>query len=575
MKFKMGSQNGDGNSNDSLHDSTTTSNPAAPRPSSHSGLYDVSRMTNLRTPTDPYGQNASQVTKQRGKELEMRERRRAETVRALLLAVALPLIVGAGYLVMTGKRLNLTGGILPTQPLVATEDPNNRSPATSATLPVAKVDVNPVVNKQIGMSQILMQQTKTDSSPEAAKAKRPVQLRLDENGKLVSPFSVELDEDGNEVARLEVEDHLAFLQPIPYGPFEKVSSFSTVKPSDDFMKLITEARPLFLSAFKYTPEEVRRFNFLRNTMPETGLLIFAYSRTARELSGRRPFAVRSLAPSANSPEVLKQAQTELDWIEPTVTVSQITGDRSFDERLKTTALEWARTYTPSGNLEEDSRLGKVAMAYEYLQDTLNPADNNTIRTFLMKLADVQLVQFKSHKIYDRPHAQHVHFMMTLGGALRDPRILEHAVYQYRHHIDRAPMFLFEAFSYDNLVSLRYLLDSTIILERLGFRFYQKQVSPRSLAHGIEILKKSSETEYPWDYLLASISAGYFEPTMFGAVRRLSGSPENRYATTYGITLVATRKEFSTLKPSNERIPSSVQKNSSGKAPSRLPPKRGR
>ena len=120
MKFKMGSQNSDKNANDSLHDSTaTSSNPAASRPSSNSGLFDVSRMTNLRTPTDPYGQNASQVTKQRGKELELRERRRVEMFRALLLAIAFPLIAGAGYLVYSGKRLNFSGSI-PTQTLVGT-----------------------------------------------------------------------------------------------------------------------------------------------------------------------------------------------------------------------------------------------------------------------------------------------------------------------------------------------------------------------------------------------------------------------------------------------------------------------
>lgn len=576
MKFKMGSQNSDKNANDSLHDSTaTSSNPAASRPSSNSGLFDVSRMTNLRTPTDPYGQNASQVTKQRGKELELRERRRVEMFRALLLAIAFPLIAGAGYLVYSGKRLNFSGSSIPTQTLVAAEDPNNRSPATSATLPVAKIDVAPASNKQLGLSQLVVQQTTKSEPATESKTKKPSQFHLDENGMLVSPFSVELDEDGNEVARLELQDHLAFLPPISYGAFEKLSSFSQAKPSAEFMKLIAEARPLFLSAFRYTSAEVLRFNYLLNSVPEVNLLTVAYLRTARELTGRRPFATRSLSPAANTPENLKQALAEIDWIEPTVTVSQITGDKSFDERLKASVLEWARTYVPSGIPEEDQRLDKLAMAYEYLQESLKPEENSAIRAFLMKLADAQLVRFKSHKIYDRPHAQHIHFMVSLGGALRDPRILEHAIYQYRNHVEKAPMFLFESFDYDHLVSMRYLLDSTILLERLGFRFYQNQVGPRSLAHGVEILKKSSETEHPWDYLLAAISAGYFEPSMFEKVRRLTGSPENRYATTYGITLVALRKDSSSLRPGNERIPSSVQRPSSGKVPSRLPPKQRR
>jgi hypothetical protein len=576
MKFKMGSQSSGKSGDDSLHDSTaTSSNPAASRPSSNSGLFDVSRMTNLRTPTDPYGQNAAQVTKQRGRELDLREQRRTETLRALLLAIAVPLIAGAGYLVYSGKRLNLSGNVLPTQALVAPEDPSDRSPATSATLPIAKIDVEPAANKQLGLTQILLNQASKSEPSVESNGKRPVKFVLDENGKLLSPFSVELDEDGNEVARLEFQDHLAFLPPISYGAFEKISSFSQSKPSEEFMKLLADARPRFQSAFRYTQAEVLRFNYLRNSVPEVNFLNIAYSRVARELTGRRPFAVRSLSPQSNSPEYLKQAEAELDWLEPTVTFSQITGDRSFDERLKASVLEWSRTYVASGNPDEDIRLDKIAMAYEYLQENLKPEENSVVRSFLMKLADTQMVRFKSHKVYDRAHAQHVHFMLSLGGALRDPRILEHAVYQYRNHIDRAPMFLFESFDYENLISLRYLLDSTIILERLGFRFYQKQVAPRSLAHGIEILRQSSETEHPWDYLLASVSAGYFEPTMFEKVRRLTGSPDNRYATTYGITLAALRKEFSSLKPVNERIPSSVQKATNGKAPPRSPNKRSR
>lgn len=533
-------------------------------------------MTNLRTPTDPFGASASQSTKQRGKELERRDRNRADSIRAILLAVAFPLIAGAGYLVYTGKRIDISGNSPNSLTEITSEKPSNREPATSATLPVGKVDSQPVQENPVDLSQILLAQNSSNPSVGTDPAKRlPVQLELDENGQLISPFSMELDEEGNQVARLEVKAHLAFLPPIPYGPFERISSFSEVKPSDEFMKLIAEARPFFLSAFKFTPEEIRRFNFLGTSMPEIGILLNASLPTARSLMGRQPVAAKSLDPAAHSSETLNQLNNELAWIEPTVVISQITGDRTFDERLKASALEWSRTYQPTGDVDQDGRVAKVAMAYEYLQGTLKPEENSIIRNFLLKMADTQLVKFKSHKVYDFNHANHIYLMMTLGGALRDPRILEHAIFQYRSHIERSPMFLLESFGYEQLVSLRLLLDSTVILERLGFRFYQKQVGPRSLARAVEVLKRSSQIEFPWDYVQACVSALYFDPSLFETVQRLSRAPGNRFATTHGITLAALRKEFSSLKPVSERIPSSIQKTPGSRVPNRLPQKRGR
>lgn len=576
MKFKMGSQNGDKTNHDSIHDSTMTSNPVPARPSSSSGLYDVSKMTNIPTPTDSFGVNASKSTKQRGKELERRDRNLADSIRALLLAVAFPLIAGAGYLIFTGKQLDFSGSTLSSHAEMAPEKPRNREPATSATLPIGKVDTHPLQEKPVDLSQILLTQKSAIPQVSADPANRfPVQLELDENGQLVSPFSMELDEEGNQVARLEVKAHLTFLPPIPYGPFERVSSFSEAKPSEEFMKLIAEARPYFSSAFKYTPEEVRRFNFLSSSLPEIGVLMDVYLPIARSLLGRLPVAANSLDPSVQSSEALDQLHKELDWIEPTVIVSQITGDRTYDERLKASALEWSRTYQPTGDVHQDSRVLNVAIAYEYLQANLKPEENSAIRSFLMKMADLQLVKFKSHKVYDIHHANHIYLMTALGGALRDPRILEHAIFQYSSHIERAPMFMLESFGYEQLVALRWLLDSTVILERLGFRFYQKQVGARSLARAVEVLKRSSQIAFPWDYVLTSVSALYFEPSLFETVQRLSRANGNRFATTKGITLVALRKESSSLKPVNERIPSSIQKSPGSRVPNRLPEKRGR
>jgi hypothetical protein len=97
MKFKNESSKPGGPA-DHLHDSTSTSSSSGGKNvNQHSGIYDVSRMTNLRTPTNP-----SQYTSQQASENAKRDKKKSELIRGLLMAVAIPLVAGAGYLVFFG-----------------------------------------------------------------------------------------------------------------------------------------------------------------------------------------------------------------------------------------------------------------------------------------------------------------------------------------------------------------------------------------------------------------------------------------------------------------------------------------
>jgi hypothetical protein len=545
MKFKMGSSK-PGAHADHLHDSTSTSSSIASNNiNQQSGIYDISRMTNLRTPADP-----SKYTTQRAKENASRDKKNSELIRGLLLAVAIPLVVGAGYLILSGADLSFRQTLMPDLAVETTEPA--RAPATSATLPVVQVDATPAVKTTLTLSQIAS--TSLPNQPTSGSKTKPLAIVLDENGNMTSPFSAELDGEGNEVARLEFKDYVTFLAPLPLGHYENVKTLREARPTDEFLRLTTNK-----NVYKYDAEEVRRFSLLRGQAQEVRSLLEIYEAVARSRMGIQPIAIDSFSGYSASPAQLEAATNDLKWLEPTIVLSQAIGTNFYDARLKETVLEWVKNYKPSGIVTEDIRLAKVAMAFEVIQHLMNAEEVEKCKEFFLRLADTQFIQMKAHKLYDPTHAFHIDFMATLGAATKDPRILQYAAIQYGFHIERSPIFKLGAFDRDHFQIIGALLNTTFIFDRLGFTFFQNQNGQQSLLHGISIVLNSSPNEGQRDYIQALAAAGYFEPAVYPALSKASLDRTNRFGTTHGTTLAALRKPTTSLRPSTARIPSSLPK----------------
>jgi hypothetical protein len=590
MKPKTGSHNRDEDPNNSLQTSTFLTNRAPPSTKTKlTGIYDLSQMKSLVVPTDPHGITVLKSSKNGSQNRNGRKSEWAEYARAILLAVSIPLIVIVGALSFREQILNLTAiGSLPTREFILHQNSNNRAPAALALLPDGKSSSGFIETQseiltlsmrpsEIDLFQVLLVQPKR-ASVIVTKPNQQARfkLELDDNGQLVSPFSIELDEYGNPISHQERSSHLLFLPPIEFGSFQNASSFSELQPSEEFTRILNASKVYPRSVFKFSLEETQRFNSLKNSVREISGLINVYSGVTRSLIGRRPIAAKSLTASSMTTDDYKLVNSELNWIEPTLTISQFTGDRAYDERLRAAMLEWAQAYSPSGNIADDARVGiAVATIYDYLAETLKEDEIKTVRDFLLKVADVQLLKFKGHRAHDRAHAQHVFLMTSLGGVLGHPAILEHAIFQYRKHVEQSPLFLAETYGYDQLRSLGFLLDTTFLLERMGFRFYQEQIAPRSLASAIEALKRSSHIEFPSEYLETATSAFYFDDSLAKTLRMISKSPNNRFATSRGIILAVLKNESSGLLPSKERLPSSHPSGSSSSYPYRPQPIRGR
>lgn len=555
----MGSSKPGGNA-DHLHDSTSTSSSHGKpigKGNQNSGIYDVSRMTNIRTPTDP-----SQYTSLRANENATRAKANSELIRGLLIAVAIPLVAGAGYLAISGAKLNFQDNILENNAVVAV-DPS-RAPAANATLPAVQVDATPIVKSSVSLSELAS--SSMVNKPISESAAKPLAIVLDENGIMTSPFSVELDEYGREVARLEFNDYLAFLAPLPQGLYEKFRSLNEARPTDEFLRLWNDglkpsspAGAVPKNVYKFTAEEIRRFSILRGQAQEVKSLIEIYESVARSRMGKQPIALNSFSRSTATPLQIDAAIADLRWLEPTLVLSQAIGTDTYDARLKESVLEWVTAYKPSGVLNEDIRLSKVAMAFEVIQHKMSAAEVEQCKEFFLNLANTQFIQMKAHKLYDPVHALHLDFMATLGAATKDPRILQYVAIQYDFHIQRSPIFKLNTFGRDHFEIMSALLNTTFIFDRLGLQFFQNQTGQQSLLHGISIITNSSPNEGRKEYIQALAAAAYFEPAVYPALSRASTDRTNRFGTTHGTTLAALRKPTTSLRPPSARIPSSLPK----------------
>jgi hypothetical protein len=288
-------------------------------------------------------------------------------------------------------------------------------------------------------------------------------------------------------------------------------------------------------------------------------LLEIYEAVARSQMGKQPIAVDSFRSTTASQAQHEAAAKDLSWLEPTIVLSQAIGTTAYDARIKEAVLEWVKTYKPSGRIEDDIRISKVAMAFEVIQSQMTAEEVEKCKAFFLNLADVQFIQMKAHKLYDPAHAFHIDFMATLGAATKDPRILQYVAIQYGFHIERSPIFKLSAFDRDHFQIMSALLNATFIFDRLGLRFFQNQKGVHSLSHGISIVLNSSPNEGRDDYIQALAAAAYFEPAVYPALSKASPDRSNRFATTHGTTLAALRKPTSSLKPIDTRIPSSLPK----------------
>lgn len=575
MKFKLGSSKNDpmrierGPGGDHLRPHAPSSSGKIPTPPTgygrSSGLYDVSRMTGVKSPVNPVGHNASYYTRTQGAELERRAEANSDLVRGLLTAIAVPLVVGAAYLMFSGHKPEipaLTEMMPAHEPAVLDEPMPDRAPAARATLPVPKA-----FDPQVALAPT-MTVMNADGLSKTGELYEPRLLRisLDANGKMASPFSVELDADGNEVGRKELEEHLVFADPLPLGEFENARILSaTLLPPGQFA--VTRARP-----FMMTEAERRRLSELRLVVPE----IRKAFREADLLTNARlrsaPFAIESFNSTRVSKSIIDEGLKELRWLHQAAIVHDLQGDTATEKRMMDTIMLWAKTYKPSGLAREEAPLLELVYAYNQVRHLWRMPDQSTLDVFFRTIVDAQFARLKAQKQYDTAHALHTLFSLAIGYATDNGAFQKHGLYQYRTHLEKAGWLKQDTFGGEDVLTLKALLRSAFTLERSGNPGYQDA----ELNRAVDVLASATQA-HSKDVLLEAIAnAAYFRPDLYKTLAELStsaGVEGSRFGTNDGAILAAIRKPDSSLVPrTSGRTPSGHSQDPAGK-PLKLPPKR--
>lgn len=578
MKFKTGSSKDDtktGTRGSGLHDSTSTSTSTTSRvpvgtgstPSSRgfatSGIYDVSRMTNVKSPIDAFGHGVSQLTTARAADAEKVAQSKSETVRMILIALAVPIIAGAGYLAVSGQTLVIpwlnaeNEAPRPQKPKsIAAQAAIDRAPAAKTALP----EILPleVPAAPPGITTIGEDGHRTTNETAAP---RLLTVELDSNGIMISPFTVELNENGDEVGRTELADQMVYLPALPLGAFESATVLSKAEVPSSFTS-DSKAR-----TFVFSDEERRRVAGLRAVAPEVKKYLDASDALSTSRLSTATQTVESFTAGPQLPQSrIDDMYIELKWMRAASLARDLSGDRSVERRLMDSLMSLAKTYKPSGRPLLEMPLLDAVDAYDHVRHLWRTPDQAIIDGFFSDVVDAQFTRLKSQKVYNEVHATHILFALSVGYVIQNSAFQLHGITQYRNHIEHSQMFTHDSFGPEEVLAMSSLLRAAWVLERSGSLAYQNA----KLNQAIPTLFTLSQADSKLTLLKTLGFAAYFRADLYPLLAQASrnaGVLNSRFGSGEGAILAASRRATASLLPNTggNRVPTGV--------PLKLPPKK--
>lgn len=531
MKYRSDSPS-EGDSNSSSNSTSTASMGGAaaapPRHKSKSGIFDISRTTDIKSPVELFGYSASTSTKERARRNAASAGLKADILRTLFTMILVPILAAATYMGVTGRtpQLSLLGFPGPLQRANMQSPKTTRKPASS--LPIAKqVELTPAHSDDATTSLLPLKKTP-----------QPLKLTFDSNGHLITPFAVELDENGLEVGRTENQDRLALMPAILSEEFRNCTSVAKFTLPPNFTG-VPNAHPFIFSTI-----ERNRLIQLRKTAPEIKkMLAFASASTAERLRVS-PIAAASLQSSDANDRTAIDAIRELSWVQKATLTANVSGDSLIEKRILETLLTWARTYQPSGNSIVEKPLFDLLQGYDFVRANIDAKDKATLDEFFRKLVDRQFARARALKEYNLEHAAHTQFAVAVGFITEDVALQYYATAQYQAHIDHAPLFSETTFGPNELETLRTLLQTAFVLERSGSNAYKSE----KLNQILTAIVDGSQDE-PQNLLNTIGAAAYFRPEFYPRIATLATSLSpvaSRFGTANTALLAALRKPNSSL-----------------------------
>lgn len=513
----------------------------------------------MRPPTTADGHGASASTKARAAASVRKSQRQSALIRTLLVTISIPLSAGSAYLMLAEQNAPIDasiGRIAPPTYNPAAADVFRYETARKPSTPVIAQTIAPPAGTPITTGTLL----RAPSS-----LQHPVHLKLDANGKLVSPFSLVLDGSGLEIGRKERDEYLLQRPVLTLAGLEKAATLTSGEPAAWFRLM----EPSF--QLSYTDADRRRLSSLIVQAPEMRRAVQATDAFVRGHQNKGPIAIESLRPGSGYDRDgrLSAALTELRWLGEATLSMAVHGDRSPERRIEDSLLHWANTYRPSGDAVLELPFLQALKAYEYTRASLSNDSRSKIEELFVAIVEAQFLRMRQYREYDRWHAAHTLFTLATGLSLRRASLQYHGIMQFDGHTQYSNLARKAMLEPEDVERVRYLVHTAILLDRSGAGSIAQNFKPDSnLAVAIDKMALAApRPELRADAIQAVSYAVYFKPQLLPLLVKLTGQTQSRFGTNDAVIWAALRRPDSSVDSKPKRANPAA---ADDRRPARLP-----
>ncbi len=392
-------------------DGTGMPKPPNPVPRDESGISKIMDKSQIRPMNRTYITNSSVSAVNAA-----RRQKRANLVRGLLVALALPLTAASMY-VFLAHQGDLSFFTTTSAPLPTAITPSPRQPAGTDSAPeVPLANLQPALGLYRGTNTVPTPQqiTTTDDTltATAPATETPRVIELDWRGRNANgPYF--LDSEGN----------IVFTKTQQEERWKSLAEAAQLPPQIESLKDLQVPHPLSHRPGReaFIADETFRLAIRRmNSDLEMQQMVQRLETAVTGKMASSSLTVPNLSlvdSSTNYQLALENLASILDW----TVLSRLTGEPRYVNRAKVEILAWARGYKPRGDALGEIRLTGLVKSYAILRESFTADEQKEVDKFLVDLIDQQFPLIRPRRRVDPwvlAHfalGAHVAYATTHGG----------------------------------------------------------------------------------------------------------------------------------------------------------------
>ena len=317
-----------------------------------------------------------------------RKKKRANLIRGLLVALALPLTAGSMYMFLAqqGDINTSTSGPapLPTAITPAPRQPANALGSGLNSEPSATPEVYLGSNVMPAAGSVTVAQVPPPPPPPPPQQTETVGV-------------IELDwlgRNANGPFYLDNEGRVIFNKTRQEERWKSLAEAAQLPANIDSLKAVQISHPLshrpsresFISDENFRLA-IRRMNSDLE-MQQIVQKLDALTTNQIKTTAATPTVIANLSSSQSSTDqqlAFDNLASVMDW----TVLTRLTGEQRFGNRVKVEVLAWARNYKPRGDALGEARLTDLAKSYAILRESFTAAEQKEVDEFFVNLVDKQ------------------------------------------------------------------------------------------------------------------------------------------------------------------------------------------